>query len=147
MRRSRCSSVWSRTCVCSGQEGVTFATELSPATVNADPDRLRQVLGNLLDNAARHTPPGSRVDVTLRTDAGTAELGVRDRGPGIPEEERERVFQRFYRLDRARSRATGGSGLGLAIVRTLVELHEGSVAAASHPEGGALLVVRLPLSA
>ncbi|MEJ2357273.1 MAG: ATP-binding protein [Deinococcales bacterium] len=90
---------------------------------------------------------GSRVDVTLRTDAGTAELGVRDRGPGIPEEERERVFQRFYRLDRARSRATGGSGLGLAIVRTLVELHEGSVAAASHPEGGALLVVRLPLSA
>ncbi|MEJ2292676.1 MAG: ATP-binding protein [Deinococcales bacterium] len=130
-----------------GQEGVTFATELSPATVNADPDRLRQVLGNLLDNAARHAPPGSRVDVTLHTASGSAELGVRDRGPGIPEEERERVFQRFYRLDRARSRATGGSGLGLAIVRTLVELHEGSVAAASHPEGGALLVVRLPLSA
>ncbi len=129
-----------------GYEGVRFASDLAPATVDGDPDRLRQVLGNLLDNAARHAPPGSVVDVGLHTEAGHAALSVRDRGPGIPEEERERVFQRFYRLDRARSRATGGSGLGLAIVRTLVELHGGTVSATTHPDGGALLVVRLPLA-
>jgi signal transduction histidine kinase len=71
---------------------------------------------------------------------------VRDHGPGIPAAERERVFQRLYRIDRARSRASGGSGLGLAIVRSLVELHGGEVRADEHPEGGALLRVRLPLA-
>jgi two-component system sensor histidine kinase BaeS len=116
-----------------------------PVVLTGDPQRLRQILANLLENAVRHAPPGSRVDVGLRREDGHALLTVRDRGEGIPEAERERVFQRFYRIDRARSRATGGSGLGLAIVRTLAELHGGSVAATSHPHGGAVLSVRLPL--
>ena len=124
---------------------VTVVPDLVPVVLEGDPDRLRQVLANLLENAVRHAPQGSRVDVGLQRDGGCAVLTVRDRGEGIPEEERERVFQRFYRVDRARSRATGGSGLGLAIVRTLAELHGGSVAAASHPRGGAVLTVRLPL--
>jgi len=124
---------------------VTVVPDLVPVVLEGDPDRLRQVLANLLENAVRHAPQGSRVDVGLQRDGGCAVLTVRDRGEGIPEEERERVFQRFYRVDRARSRATGGSGLGLAIVRTLAELHGGSVAAASHPGGGAVLTVRLPL--
>ena len=125
---------------------VTVVPDVASVILEGDPDRLRQVLANLLENAVRHAPPGSRVDVGLRRDDEHAILTVRDRGEGIPEEQRERVFQRFYRVDRARSRATGGSGLGLAIVRTLVELHGGSVAAASHPDGGAVLTVRLPLA-
>ncbi len=125
---------------------VTVVPDVASVILEGDPDRLRQVLANLLENAVRHAPPGSRVDVGLGRDDEHAILTVRDRGEGIPEEQRERVFQRFYRVDRARSRATGGSGLGLAIVRTLVELHGGSVAAASHPDGGAVLTVRLPLA-
>jgi len=117
----------------------------APVVLMGDPQRLRQILANLLENAVRHAPPGSRVDVGLRREDGHALLTVRDRGAGIPEEERERVFQRFYRVDRARSRATGGSGLGLSIVRTLAELHGGTVEASSHPLGGAVLTVRLPL--
>lgn len=126
---------------------VTLHADLVPTTVEGDPDRLRQVLVNLLENAARYAPVGSQLDVGLRRGAEHATLTVRDRGPGIPEEERESVFQRFYRLDRARRRTTGGTGLGLAIVRSLVLLHGGRVAASSHPEGGAVLTVTLPLSA
>jgi len=124
---------------------ITLVPDLAPVTLEADADRLKQVLSNLLENAVRHAPAGSRIDVGLGRVGGHALLSVRDRGPGIPDDERERVFQRFYRLDPARSRATGGSGLGLAIVRSLVELHGGSVAAATHPQGGAVLTVRLPL--
>ncbi len=129
------------------QRGVRVGATVEPARVRADPDRIRQVLVNLLDNAVRYAPPDSDVDVTLRHEAGRALLGVRDRGPGIPQDEREQVFRRFYRVDRARSRATGGSGLGLAIVRSLVELHGGTVDAADHPDGGAVLTVTLPLEA
>lgn len=129
-----------------GRRGVTLAPQLEPAPVDADPDRLKQVLVNLLENAARHTPTGTAIDVHVGPAGDHAVLAVRDRGPGIPVEEQERVFQRFYRMDRARSRATGGSGLGLAIVRSLVELHHGTVQASSHDQGGAVLTVRLPLA-
>jgi len=129
-----------------GQRQVRLVPHLEPATVDADPDRLKQVLVNLLENAARHAPAGSAIDVSVGPVDGEAHLAVRDHGPGIPAEERERVFQRFYRMDRARSRAAGGSGLGLAIVRSLVELHHGTVQASSHEQGGAVLTVRLPLA-
>ena len=115
-------------------------------TVDGDADRLRQVLVNLLDNAARHAPGGSRIEVTLRHADGRASLQVRDHGPGIPETELELVFGRFYRTDEARTRAGGGSGLGLSIVRSLVMLHGGTVTAANHPEGGAVLSLSLPLA-
>lgn len=126
--------------------GVVFATDLEAVTVDGDADRLKQVLVNLLDNAARHAPTGSRIDVTLQRAGDRAVLRVRDRGPGIPEAEQDRIFQRFYRIDGARSRAEGGSGLGLSIVRSLVTLHGGTVAASDHPEGGAVLSVSLPLA-
>lgn len=129
------------------ERGVGVVTELAEATVDGDHDRLRQVLVNLLDNALRFAPTGSTVEVRLRRDGGRAILSVRDHGPGIPEADRERVFQRFYRADEARSRATGGSGLGLSIVHSLMALHGGSVSAANHPEGGAVLSLTLPLVA
>ncbi len=128
------------------ERGVRVVTELAEASVDGDPDRLRQVLVNLLDNAHRFAPAGTTIEVSLRRDGRRAILSVRDHGPGIPEADRERVFQRFYRADEARSRATGGSGLGLSIVRSLVSLHGGNVTAAGHPQGGAVLSVSLPLT-
>ncbi|GAA0403808.1 HAMP domain-containing sensor histidine kinase [Microbispora corallina] len=115
----------------------------SPAVVLGDGLDLRRVLTNLVDNALRHA--ASAVSVAVRTDRGTAELTVADDGPGIPAEDRERVFDRFTRLDSARSRDDGGAGLGLAIVRTTVEAHGGTV----HLEDaapGLRAVVRLPLA-
>ena len=118
--------------------------------VNADPDRLSQVLGNLLSNALRHTPPGGEVVLRLEPQrdsaAPQAVLTVADSGPGLSEDALTRVFNRFYRADLSRGRATGGSGLGLAIVRALVELHGGQVAASNQRSGGALFRVALPLA-
>ena len=117
----------------------------------ADPDRLSQVLGNLLSNALRHTPPGGEVVLGLETcseetgGAASAVLTVADSGPGLSEDALAQVFNRFYRADLSRGRATGGSGLGLAIVRALVELHGGQVSASNRSAGGALFRVELPL--
>jgi signal transduction histidine kinase len=115
---------------------------VSAATVVGDPLDLGRVLVNLVDNAVRHA---TVVTVALRVDGGTAVLSVTDDGPGIPAEDRERVFDRFTRLDAARSRDNGGAGLGLAIARTTVEAHGGTV----HLEDaspGLRAVVRLPLA-
>ena len=106
-----------------------------------DPVRIRQVLTNLLSNAARYTPPGSQVDVTLRRVGETVELAVRDHGPGIPAEEAERLFERYARLFRDGS----GSGLGLYVSRELARAHGGDLVAEQPEGGGALLVLRLPL--
>ncbi len=113
-----------------------------PASV--DPERVAQVVGNLLDNAVRVTPEDGRVHVRLERIGGTVRLEVADDGPGLPPGGEERVFERFYRADRSRSRASGGSGLGLAIVRALVELHGGTVSASNRPGGGARFVVAIP---
>ncbi|MEU7305955.1 ATP-binding protein [Streptomyces sp. NPDC007206] len=111
------------------------------ARVPGDADALARVVRNLLDNAVRHAR--SRVTVSLRTEDGTARLVVADDGPGIPAADRERVFERFTRLDDARSRDTGGCGLGLAIVRDVVKAHRGrTLIEDNHP--GARLVVLLP---
>ncbi len=113
----------------------------------ADPERLTQVLGNLLDNALRVTPRGGEVAVRVRGDAREVTVEVLDSGPGLPAGEEARVFERFYRADRSRSRASGGSGLGLAIVKAVVELHGGEVRAESRQRGGARFEVRLPRDA
>jgi signal transduction histidine kinase len=118
------------------------AGEVSPARVHGDPTGLRRILHNLGDNAARHA--SSRVRFTLDERDGTAVLAVDDDGPGIPETDRERVFERFVRLDDARARDDGGSGLGLAIVAELAGAHGGAVAVASSPLGGASIEVTLP---
>jgi signal transduction histidine kinase len=96
----------------------------SPAWVRGHDDALRILLTNLVDNAIRYTPTNGRVDVSVQHIAGSVQLVVQDSGPGIPADERERVFDRFYR---GRDAAAGGSGLGLAIVRQIAELYGGSV--------------------
>jgi signal transduction histidine kinase len=115
--------------------------DLEPAVVRADPDALARVVRNLVDNARRHA--ASAVTVTVRG-GDAVELLVDDDGPGIPVEERTRVFDRFHRLDSPRSRDVGGAGLGLAIVRELVTSSAGTVEVEQAPAGGARLRVRLP---
>lgn len=114
----------------------------APLTVSGQADTLRVMLGNLVDNAVRYTPVGGRVDVTVGREGDVAVLAVADTGPGIPESERGRVFERFYRLADA---DTPGSGLGLAIVRQIVALHGGRIDLSDAPGGGIKARVTLPL--
>lgn len=116
------------------------------AIVDADADRIAQVLTNLLDNALRHTPPDGRVVVTAQQVDGVLRIEVADNGDGIPAEHLPHVFDRFYRVDRARDRAHGGSGVGLAIARAITEAHGGTIRVSSDGSGrGATFVVALPL--
>jgi len=110
-----------------------------------DPNQMRRVLNNLLDNAVRYASPG-RVEVSARASYENVEIEVRDAGPGLSREALERVFDRFYRGDASRTRAEGkgGSGLGLTIARAIVEAHGGKLAAANHPQGGAVFTIYLP---
>jgi signal transduction histidine kinase len=126
---------------------VEVANDVPPALapVRADGERLHQVLFNLLDNAVRFTPPGERVGVTAAADGGRVEVSVADTGPGIPEAELSRVFERFYRLDHARNRSDGGTGIGLTIARSLVEAHAGAIWAERGPEGGSVFRFSLPM--
>lgn len=128
------------------RQGLTLAFQAAAphAPLTADPDRVAQVLSNLLENALRYTPAGGWVGVSVRVLTGGLELSVEDSGPGLAEGAPTRVFERFYRAEPSRGRAGGGSGLGLAIVRTLVELHGGHVEAHNRPEGGAAFHVTLP---
>jgi signal transduction histidine kinase len=112
--------------------------------LRVDPGRMRQVLGNLVANAIRHSPQAGRVVLTARGNNGRPVVEVVDDGPGIPADEVERVFERFYRSDRARSADDGGAGLGLAIARWIVELHGGSIAATAANPHGCRIVVELP---
>jgi signal transduction histidine kinase len=113
--------------------------------IMADRERLMQIVHNLLDNAIRHTPAGGEVTVGLDRVGDQMRLWVRDTGPGIPPEETARIFDRFYRLDASRSRASGGSGLGLAIVKSLVEAHGGRVTVTSQQGEGSTFSVVLPI--
>jgi two-component system OmpR family sensor kinase len=112
------------------------------AVLRADPVRLRQALDNLLTNAATHTPPGTPVTISVEVGAAIV-VRVSDEGPGIPPENQERIFDRFYRVDDSRTRGNGGTGLGLAVVRSLVEAHDGTVEVESVP-GRTTFVMRLP---
>jgi two-component system sensor histidine kinase BaeS len=130
-------------------KGVTLVSKVStklPA-VWADPDRLGQVLTNLLDNALRHTHHGDSVVVTASaTDRGLT-VAVSDTGDGIPPEHLTRLFDRFYRVDAARDREHGGAGIGLAIAKAFVEAHSGSIKAASAGSGaGSTFTFSLPPS-
>jgi signal transduction histidine kinase len=127
------------------ERGMTVEADVAspPPVVEADPGRLHQVGLILLDNALKHTPAGGRVTLVVRSYAGCALLEVT--GDGIPNEHLGRIFDRFYRLDRARSRARGGTGLGLAIARTLVTAHGGQIVMSSREGSGTRVSVRLPL--
>ena len=109
-------------------------------------DELQQIIYNLTDNAVKYDRDGGRVEVRLTKRDGFAELTVADDGVGIPEEDIPRIFERFYRVDKARSRAAGGTGLGLSIVSDTVKKRNGTITAANRPVGGAVFTVRLPLA-
>ena len=116
-------------------------------SVTGDPAKLHDAMRNLLENAANYSAEGSRIVMASSRRDDRILLTVADEGPGIPEADLPRIFERFYRVDKARSRGArdpGGTGLGLAIVRHLIELHGGRVTAANRPEGGAILTVELP---
>jgi signal transduction histidine kinase len=113
--------------------------------VDVDPERLGQILRNLLANAIRHTPAGGRVELAVQRAGNRLELAVSDTGCGIPAEDLPRVFDRFHRVDGSRSRATGGAGLGLAIARQLAAAQGGEIRAESEPGRGSRFVVSLPI--
>ncbi|MCL4368594.1 MAG: HAMP domain-containing histidine kinase [Actinobacteria bacterium] len=116
-------------------------------TIVGDGDRLAQVFTNLLDNAIKHTPGGQRVSVRAETSAGWIAIHVEDRGPGIPPEELPRIFERFYQVDKARSRGEGrGAGLGLAISSEIVQAHGGTLTARNLAPGGSRFRVQLPIA-
>jgi signal transduction histidine kinase len=126
------------------QQGIALQTDL-PADlppITADPDRLKQVIVNLLDNALRHTPEGGQVTLSARQDGPELSIAVRDSGPGIASEDLPRVFDRFYRADKSRTR--GGSGLGLAIARSIAQAHGGRLTVDSQTGQGATFTLWLP---
>jgi two-component system, OmpR family, phosphate regulon sensor histidine kinase PhoR len=119
----------------------------APVFVRGDPDLLTRALVNLLENAIAYTDKGGRVSATTEVKDGRVETSIADTGIGIPRAELERVFERFYRVDRARSRASGGTGLGLAIVRHVAERHGGSVRVVSEEGRGSVFTLSLPIVA
>ncbi len=124
---------------------VRLTANLAPAAVVGDGVRLAQVVTNLLSNAIHYNRAGGEVGVRLTVEAGEALLAVSDTGCGIPEEDRPHLFERFYRVDKARSRASGGNGLGLAICKSVVEGHGGTIGFTTHAGRGSTFTVRLPV--
>jgi heavy metal sensor kinase len=114
-------------------------------TVNGDDEMLKRTLLNLLDNAVKYTPAGGEITIALESQNGDALIVVSDTGIGISAEDQSRIFDRFYRVDKARSRALGGAGLGLSIARWIVEGHGGSLSVKSAPGRGSTFTVELPL--
>ncbi len=128
-----------------GSRSVTLLNQTPDLEIRADPVRLEQVLGNLVDNAIKYGRPNGVVMIGARSqDALYVEVFVQDDGPGIPPEALERVFERFYRVDKARSREQGGTGLGLSIVKHIVQTHGGKVWAKSEVGRGTTFFFTLP---
>ena len=113
-------------------------------TVMGDSIKLRQAFVNLIDNGVKYTSPGGEVQVSIREENRWVVISVKDNGIGIPEKEQKHIFERFYRVDKARSRYTGGTGLGLSIVKTIISLHDGEVSLKSHEGEGSEFIVWLP---
>jgi signal transduction histidine kinase len=127
--------------------GVDVTASGERVIVSADPERLRELLFVLLDNAVRYTPPGGSVGVEVWSGRDVTEIVVRDTGAGIPQEHVPHVFERFYRIDKARSRAEGGLGLGLAIAQAIATAHGGSIGIESELGKGTRVLVTLPFDA
>jgi len=127
-----------------GDVEVAVAVDPPGATADGDPERVHQVVANLLDNAMRYSPAGGTVELRASRTRGTVTIEVCDEGPGISDEDSTRVFERFYRADAARSSTGGGAGLGLAIARWIVDLHGGEIRAEARQPHGCRMVVVLP---
>ena len=126
------------------QQTITLQGDAS-VTISADRLILRQVLINLIDNAVKYSPAGGRIEVRVKTAGDEAQIEIQDSGPGIPAEHAEKVFQRFYRIDKARTHAEGGAGLGLSIVEWAVSVHGGRVELDSTPGSGCTFRLHFPL--
>jgi two-component system, OmpR family, phosphate regulon sensor histidine kinase PhoR len=128
-------------------KGQTLTVDIpEPFSVEVDPDRFRQILLNLLTNAIHYTPAGGNITVAARRRESDWQLIVKDSGIGIPEKDLPRIFERFYRVDKARARNSGGTGLGLAIVKHLVEVHQGEIQVESKVGQGTSFILTFPLS-
>jgi two-component system sensor histidine kinase BaeS len=119
--------------------------EASPK-IQADPDRITQVLINLLANAVHHTPDNGEISVSLSASENSVNISIKDSGPGIPKKDLPYIFDRFYRTDRARHRAAGGTGLGLAIAKGIINAHKGSIQVKSGEGPGTVFIINLPIS-
>lgn len=129
-------------------KGISLVSDVENGVeVEGDPARLKQIVVNLLDNAIKYTPPDGKVEAKVRRNGRSAILEVKDTGIGIPAEALPHVFKRFYRVDKARSRAVGGTGLGLAIVKSICAAHGGDVTVESQEGRGSLFQVKLPIVA
>lgn len=124
---------------------LSFAIDPAVGQVLVDPLKVTQLCENLLDNAFKYTPRGSRIDLSARLADGEVEVSVRDNGPGIPESDLPHLFERFYRVDKGRSRETGGTGLGLSIVKHIVQLHGGRIWVESQQGKGTTFFFTIPL--
>jgi len=127
-----------------GEHSISFSCDPAVGSVLIDPLKVSQVCANLLDNALKYTPHGSQIDVIARLREGEVEVCVRDNGPGIPETDLPHIFERFYRVDKGRSRDKGGTGLGLSIVKHTVQLHGGRVWVESERGKGTAFYFTLP---
>ena len=123
---------------------ITVSISGDDAQVAMAPGRLRELLTNLMENGIKYNEPGGRVDVGVRQTDGREFITVADTGIGIPKEAQERVFERFYRVDKGRARKTGGTGLGLAIVKHITQLYGGTVTLESEPGQGTTLTLEFP---
>lgn len=127
------------------ERAITLSTsEMSEAEILADKQSLVCIISNLLENAQKYTEPGGKVFVSCKTESGSVQLSVEDSGIGIPEECLPHIFERFYRVDKSRSRSSGGSGLGLSIVKALVESFDGKIMVESHENRGSKFNVTFP---
>ena len=124
---------------------IKLENDSTPIALNADEELIKRMILNLLDNAVKYTPEGGEISLALEKHNGSAEIVVRDTGIGLSQTDQQRVFDRFYRVDKARSRALGGAGLGLSIVRSIVEAHGGNITIDSTPRHGSSFTVSLPL--
>jgi two-component system phosphate regulon sensor histidine kinase PhoR len=123
---------------------IDIKVDTAAAVIEADPTKMQDALRNLIENAVNYSAEGARIELEAHADGSRVVLSVSDYGPGLPETDLGRVFERFYRVDKSRSRDPGGTGLGLSIVRHLVELHGGRVSAGNRAEGGAVFTISLP---
>ncbi len=126
------------------KNSLSLNKDISPAWITGDPDRLRQILIVLLDNAVRYTPQGGEITVSVAKTGHHVNISVADTGIGIDDNHKARIFDRFYRIDSARSRAYGGAGLGLSIAKQLVEKMHGSIRVTDRPGGGSVFAVTFP---
>jgi two-component system phosphate regulon sensor histidine kinase PhoR len=127
------------------QQTLALHLDASLPTLKGNPDYIERAVANLIDNASKYTPEGGKIDVTTRPCGQYAVIEVSDNGIGIPAEDIPRIFERFYRVDRSRSREMGGTGLGLSIVKHVAQVHGGQIEVESTPGGGSTFRLKLPL--